>query len=784
MKHCLIATALMIAATSGAHEGHDHFQSADFNRDGRVDRLDLVRWAESYDVDAGGDANADGRTDAADFAVWQTQLTPPAPPPDPTPDPTPDPDPTPTPTPEPLPHPDDPAKQAEHLAMMALVPTAAADVRAVKSGAWSDPATWSRAPAAGDRVWIPQGVFVSVDGQTVSLKWLRVDGTLAIPAGHLTADTIVGTTTGRLVMTPAAGVAARITIADLGPIDHTWDPFALSRGLIWHGSSEIRGTAKTTWSTAQPVAKGATTLTVADAAGWRVGDRLILGGAAYQLIQYKWRLVPQDDDVRIAAISGNVVTLDRPLAFAHAAIDAQNPVVVNMTRNVVVQSANPTAERRGHLMFMHNPDQNISFAEFNDLGRTDKSRNVSTPDGKGGGLANPVGRYALHLHRTGTQSQAVHVKGVALSGSPGWGLVNHDSNVHADGNVSYNVFGAHFVTELGNEKGSFTNNVAIRADGTGALMGSLTELDFGHSGEGFWIEGSQVPLTGNVAIGMRSAGFTIFSPGNEAFTFRDNVSLQSTNSLIVWTSRFPGVSFPQIPPAGTVFSQITGNLLHSGVIMGYSSCLDFENNRVLAFENNANSSGFSHTGVNGSIRYAGDKVTGFAVGVDMPTEGQSVVEGGYYDNLEVDLLVRNTQLNFPRTIDIDGPQFGSRAAWNVEMQISFFTYDLRPAYPRGRYQEFNAVPDWRRLFDRNSFAVSSNSQVTLDGQRLYFAEQGSAFEFGKLLTRFPAEIRYEPDGVTLATGESLYARGLVVGGWALPEGEQVYLDKVRGVLLR
>ena len=759
------------------HDGHDHPQSADFNRDGTVDKADLHQWVDALGVDASGDANADGVSDGADFLIWQQQFNPPVPPPDPDPEPPPTPDP-------PTPHPDDPAKRDEHLAMMALVPTAEATVWAVAPGLWSAESTWNRPPVAGDKVWIPAQFEVAVDTETAALKWLRVDGTLSASKlfdSHLTVDTLVGTTTGHLNYVTSK--QAKITIADLGPIDFAADPFALSRGIVWHGSSQIEGTAKTTWTTSEPVVKNATTLTVSDATGWRVGDRLILGGAAYQLISYKWQLVPQDDDVRIVSIMGRLIGLDRPLAFDHFAIDSQNPVVINMTRNVVIESANPALDRRGHVMFMHNPQQVVNYAEWNDLGRTDKRRNISVPDGKGAGLENPNGRYSLHFHRTGSASQAAVAIGNAISGSPGWGLVNHDSHVNADRNVSYNVFGAHFVTELGNERGSFTNNVAIRADGTGTLLGSLTPVDFGHSGDGFWIEGSNVPVEGNVAIGMRSSGFTIFAPGNEAFTFRNNVSLQSKQSLSVWESRFPGVLFPQLPPAGTAFSDISGNLLQGGVLMGYSGCLEFRSNTVLSFDNNASPYGFSHTGINASIRYIDNRVTGFQTGILMPTEGESAVEGGYYDNLETNLLVMNTQQNFYRRIDIAGATFGSRAAWNVEMSISFFSYDLSYAYGPNKSGYLGPPPDWRKLFEIDNKAVGDQSQVTLDGVKLYFEEQAMDFQFGERLKYFPAEIRYEPDGVTLATGASLNARGLYVGGKPLPAGEQTYQAKVRGVFV-
>lgn len=49
-------------------------QTADFNRDGRVDDLDLARWRESFGVDELADANGDGVTDGADFLDLQRQF--------------------------------------------------------------------------------------------------------------------------------------------------------------------------------------------------------------------------------------------------------------------------------------------------------------------------------------------------------------------------------------------------------------------------------------------------------------------------------------------------------------------------------------------------------------------------------------------------------------------------------------------------------------------------------------------------------------------------------------
>lgn len=45
---------------------------SDFNKDGVVDRQDLLKWEASYGSNADADANGDGRSDGLDFFAWQT----------------------------------------------------------------------------------------------------------------------------------------------------------------------------------------------------------------------------------------------------------------------------------------------------------------------------------------------------------------------------------------------------------------------------------------------------------------------------------------------------------------------------------------------------------------------------------------------------------------------------------------------------------------------------------------------------------------------------------------
>jgi hypothetical protein len=180
-----------------------------------------------------------------------------------------------------VPHADNNTLLREHLALYQLVRYDQLTNYAVRSGAWSDPATWHGGvvPADGARVLIPVGVDVEVDGMIAArLSTVRVDGTLSFNAARntqLKVDTVIVSDSGAFEMgtvtTPiAAGVTARLLFTDNGAINRTWDPFGISRGLIAQGSVSIYGAGVTSYSalSVQPVA-GAQTLTLSSIPiGW------------------------------------------------------------------------------------------------------------------------------------------------------------------------------------------------------------------------------------------------------------------------------------------------------------------------------------------------------------------------------------------------------------------------------------------------------------------------------------------------------------------------------------
>ena len=138
-----------------------------------------------------------------------------------------------------VPHPTNPVLRQEHFALFDLVRHHDATSVAIASGDWSDPTVWSDGvvPVSEARVLIPSGIRVSVDQiRDEVLFTVRVDGILEFDPQvntGLVLDTMIVTSSGALIIgtedTPIdSGVTASIAIADRGPIDRDWDPFAFS----------------------------------------------------------------------------------------------------------------------------------------------------------------------------------------------------------------------------------------------------------------------------------------------------------------------------------------------------------------------------------------------------------------------------------------------------------------------------------------------------------------------------------------------------------------------------
>lgn len=455
---------------------------------------------------------------------------------------------------------------------------------AVADGGWKDTATWGGPiPGNGAIVCIPAGRKVTVVRQeTARLRFVQVDGTLKIRGDvntRLYVDTLYVDSGATLQIAGLGspvqtGLTSEIVFIswDGQPIDRTWDPEEKSRGLISMGTVKIYGDPKTHMVPMTADALKGSTHMVVDSAptNWQVGDILVLPGSYFHEVSGA-ASTSQDEQLRITGISGNAIDFVTVSGASGLIYDHVRPGsglrlhVANLTRNVIFRSESPSSTPlRGHMMMM-NGDVTISSAELIDLGRTDKTRplddmvvqcliggvlqacdgndtqtDYSVTANAVNAVTNRRGRYALHFHLNGISPGSpspATVSNTVVNGTTGWGFVNHGSQVDFLSDVAYNFAGAGFVTEFGNELGTFDNDVAIRGTGDGEYLPNQIVFknaarpqplaDFAFSGDGFWFQGPAIRATNNVAAGCNGVGMIWFTTGspNIASLFTDTSGL-------------------------------------------------------------------------------------------------------------------------------------------------------------------------------------------------------------------------------------------------------------------
>src|SRR5262245_19728093 len=411
--------------------------------------------------------------------------------------------------------------------------------------------------------------------------------------------------------------------------------------------------------------------------------------------------------------------------------------ITNLSRNINIQSEDPYhTMARGHVMFMHNPAVNVSGVGFLGLGRTDKRTVVDdpqlytkeiidalnqaaalqTPPGPqipdsmigqfipGTGL-NPRGRYPVHFHRAGidetdgtdpnnpilSPAPPAEVQDSVVVDSPGWGFVNHTSNVNFDNNVAFNVIGASFVTEAGNELGRFVGNLAIK--GVGANTGEGIESrkvkqDFGFQGDGFWFQGAAIAVENNISVSQRHDGFVFFTvpliqnykwadpasadpvhrrilsarqgarmttdmlaaaydaalvaalggpgksidPGNiPILSFKNNTALADGTGMETWFHLL-GSNLPR-----EMGSQIVGldvaNTRGTGMFDPYTNLTTVKDTLLVGNPNSPGGTGMGRNDVTANFTYDNVTIRGFGLGIAIPVNGIDIVTCGTFHNI-------------------------------------------------------------------------------------------------------------------------------------------------------
>jgi len=602
-----------------------------------------------------------------------------------------------------------PHTDVEWSRVMALVPTSAVTHWTVGSGNWSDPAIWygGVVPRAGANVLIVPGHVVRFDAwlENFAINTLRIDGTLNFATNRgtqLKADTIVVNTGGVLTIGTASApvgndVAARVLIADNGPINTTKDPYMLGRGLLSRGRVEMYGKTVTPYvNLASNAGAGATTLTLAAApVNWSVGDELVIAGTDPYVAHFR------TDRVQIRAISGTTVTID-PLLYNHEvpAGLGLSIQVANLTRNVrfLAENSSVTAERP-HIAFMHNPNVKIDNIGVYGFGRTDKDVRINDPVVVNGVLqpgtgTNPRARYAVHFHHTGVNPSVAPavIRGSLVVDSPGWGFVNHQSNVVMENNVAYFVLGASFVTEDGNEIGLMRGNLALQTRGS-LKPGDRREIhDFGFAGHGFWFQGPGVAVIDNISAGSQNAGFFYLTASSKVQfdavnlsnpalaggrlvvpvrsvplnTFAGNTAYAGGDGLAIWNSNL------LMSDGQTVIDRFTSwSTRENGIFIAYSGQVHVKDAFLVG-----NLQSFVGNGI-ATNRWAHDVVIsnvralGFQVGIVPTVRRSTTITGGVVAAVQGVWIVKGQDairtLNLRSTsfVDLNAAQLQGRRQYDV-----------------------------------------------------------------------------------------------------------------------
>jgi RNA polymerase sigma factor (sigma-70 family) len=448
---------------------------------------------------------------------------------------------------------------AHLLADNAKPPAAPAVIRSLQSGAWSAPSTWEggKVPGTGSRVLVREGHRVVYDVKSEQAirainvagilsfapdKDTRLDvGLIKIQAGdefseegfdcdaHAGAGDPTKPRAALEVGTPDRPIDAKHTalirlVHAEGLNKDSCPAIVCCAGKMdFHGAPLSRA-----WVKLGATAKSAdSTVTLAEAVtGWRVGDRVIVtatmryddgGGKARG---------PFTEERFIQAIEGAKLTLDKPLEFDHSGTGEYRGEVANLSRNVIVESADP-AGVRGHTMYHKYSAGSLSYTEFRHLGKE-----------------GVLGRYSLHYHLVGDTMRGSYVIGNSIWDSGNRWLTIHGTNyLVVRDNVGYKSAGHGFFLEDGTEVYNVIDrNLAVAARRAKRLPKQVLPFD-ANDGAGFWWANSLNTFTRNVAAECGQYGFRYEATPTSALKLTFPVQQPDGSKQVVDIRTLPFVRF-------------------------------------------------------------------------------------------------------------------------------------------------------------------------------------------------------------------------------------------------
>jgi cell migration-inducing and hyaluronan-binding protein len=361
--------------------------------------------------------------------------------------------------------------------------------------------------------------------------------------GELTIGTEAKPHTRKATITLTDNVKGEDVMAGMG-----------DRGIMLSGGTlNLHGVTTNTWTKLAATANaGATSIEVLNAAGWQVGDEIVLASTDFDPRQAERRT--------ITAIGGNRLTLDQKLNYMHFGkvtfdVDERGEVAM-ITRNIKIQ-ASADAEQTffgGHIMAMPSSKMYVSGVELNRMGQ-----NLT------------LARYPIHWHVNG-DAKGQYIRNAAIHDTYNRCVTVHGTNyLKVENNVTYNTVGHCFFMEDGIEHDNeFVHNLAIQTkchtskpcEPTNlAATGEATQerqatgprgqqskdvlLPSDNTVASYWITNPDNIYRDNVAAGSDSNGFWMSLPEHPNGQFQDTEISKAT-----WPRRTP-------------FREFKGNVAHS-----------------------------------------------------------------------------------------------------------------------------------------------------------------------------------------------------------------------------
>jgi len=415
----------------------------------------------------------------------------------------------------------------------------------VKQLLWSDPATWPdhKVPVAGDKVTIDRGRDVVLDVSPPALHGLTIDGKLSFADNSdlaLTTEWVL--VHGELAIgTEARPYTHKATITLTDNVPNEEIAGMGDRGIMLAGGTlNLHGNRSNSWTKLAATAEaGSNTIDVLDAAGWRVGDVIVLASTDFDPYQAERR--------NIAAINGNTITLDKKLEYMHFGkitfgVDERGEVGM-LTRNILIQSS-PDSEKTlfgGHIMAMVTSHMYVDGVELNRMGQ-----NMH------------LARYPIHWHLVG-DAKGQYIRNSAIHDTYSRCVTVHGTNyVTVENNVTYNNIGhCFFLEDAVEHDNQFVHNLGIltrchpdapcvptnlAAAGEGPRTNGQQAKDVlipsDNTAATFWITNPDNIYRDNVAAGSEANGFWMSLPEHPTGAFAGTELGANT-----WPRRTPVLEF-------------------------------------------------------------------------------------------------------------------------------------------------------------------------------------------------------------------------------------------------